>query len=289
MPDAVENIEILPCSLEWELVTNENGDYSQVTLLDGQVVPLNLPLNSFFVFDQSGTTYFVAGVSEANFNPLSNKVIYSTNNGEDWFENSGASGEDYPVSAYDWVYFDGILYCAAFNGIFWATSPDYLARRVTYTLEGEDRSSDYIYRLGYDNTEDNILFAVPGSRSKTDEIRRIELSGVDFGVATLVANLGSGKFQQFLNVNNVNYAVLDRDNNAGSNIGGLYKSIDRGVSWNQILSVSNLIQVAPDPTNDNILYHGLYGKIGKFNIQTEEWNEIHSRYLSRTNVTCFTR
>ena len=287
----VDDILVCPLEIRWEPVTNNDGNYSTVTLQNGQVTTLNKPLNSFKVFEIGGTTYFMAGVvNVANYGALAGKVIYSTDNGKNWYENNGAiEGSEYPVSAYDWVYLNGILYCAAENGIFWATSPENIFRKVQYNLDGIDQTNNFVYRLGYNDSGNGYLFVVRGSRIHKDSIIRIDLSGgISDNNSILVYETGSGIFKQFINNGNDIYALLDENNEGGNvNRGGIYKSIDNGLTWNQLQEIDNAQSMIINP-NNNYMYIGLYDKIGRLNLITGEFNILYiTEGIPSTYVTTF--
>ena len=288
----IDNIIVCPIEASWELVNNDNGDYSTVTLKNGQVTSLNRPLNSFRVFEIGGITYFMAGiVNVANYGVLAGKVIYSTDNGKNWYENQSAmEGSEYPISAYDWVYLNGILYCAAENGIFWATSPENIFRKVQYNLDGINQTNNFVYRLGYNNNGNGYLFVVRGNRIHKDSIIQIDLSGgiSDMHESILVYNGEGGIFKQFINNGNDIYALLDENNEGGNiNRGGIYKSIDNGLTWNQLQDIDNAQSMIINP-NNNYMYIGLYDKIGRLNLNTGELNLLYiTEGLPSAYVTTF--
>ena len=57
----VDDILVCPLEIRWEPVTNNDGNYSTVTLQNGQVTTLNKPLNSFKVFEMRWYYLFYGG------------------------------------------------------------------------------------------------------------------------------------------------------------------------------------------------------------------------------------
>jgi hypothetical protein len=296
-----------PQDLRWELVTDLNGRKSYIKLDDGVEQDLNQALSSLYTTDNSGIM-LASFPTLVGLNPLSEKVIYSVDNGLVW--NLCGSGDsfisvngefvaDLPLGVTNFISglgsSSGFIFAAAKNGIFWSTNEGLNWKRFNFTVNVNDFNREQVIlettsigKLGM-SFNGRYLFA---SRRDSSHIYKfdLEIVGIDNNHEGIrIFRGGRGRIAQFITnkFNQKTYFLCDAVNQGRpvERVGGIYTNNDNNMNnWEKIVLANNnpleisgakKMIVTEDANSD--IYVGLYTKIGKYDNINREWN---SEYIT---------
>ena len=287
----------------WELVINNNNVKSYV-IIGNEEIDLDIELSALYLTKTSGI--MLAGLSNAGENNvLSNKTIYSTDNGLTWRVCGDGEGNGIlPLGVTEFMQgygnYNWAVFAAAENGVFHSTDEGVHWKKFHFNVEQNNQivadENTSILSLGMDNDGNYLLLSSRDSgiiyKFNINELGIY--SDVNNPITGNIVFNRNGLVSQFVTnkVNGITYFVCDQNH---ENIephqqnGGIYSFIDQ--EMNQIerlpvgnngetLKISNAKRIIVTEDFNCDIYVGLLERVGKYSTNDSSWN---NEFISSPN------